>query len=82
MPPSQEIFDLIIRKYCDLGSTAEVNYFNFCNDLDRAEDIFPNYVPKIAPEPPVYTRGVPPKQISPFFAQSTEGIDVINNRYL
>jgi len=82
MPSSQEVLDLIIRKYCDLGTAAEVNYFKFCNDLDRAEDIFPGYVPKIAPHPPVYTRGIPPKQISPFFAQSTESVDVINNRYL
>jgi hypothetical protein len=35
MPSSQETFDLIIRNYCDLGTTAEVNYFKFCNDLDR-----------------------------------------------
>ena len=82
MPPSQDIFNLLIRKYCDLGTTAEVNYFKFCNDLDRPEDIFPGYVPKIAPHPPVYTQGIPPKQISPFFTQSTEAVDVINNRYL
>lgn len=81
MPNSQEVFDLIIRKYCDLGTTAEVNYFRFCNDLDRPQDIFPGYVPKKAPAPPVYTRGIPPPIISPFFNEATDNIDVINNRY-
>lgn len=81
MPSSQEIFDLIIRKYCDRGTTAEVNYWKFCMDLDRPQDIFPGYVPKIAPPAPVYTRGIPPAQISPFFAEPTEKLDVIANRY-
>ena len=81
MPSSQEVFDLIIRKYCDRGTTAEVNYWKFCMDLDRPQDIFPGYVPKIAPPAPVYTRGIPPAQISPFFAEPTEKLDVIANRY-
>lgn len=54
-----EIFDLIIRKYCDRGTTAEVNYFKFCMDLDRPEDIFSGYTPKNPPPAPVYTRGMP-----------------------
>lgn len=82
MPPSQAVFDLIIRKYCDLGSTAEVNYFRFCNDLDRPEDIFPEYKPKLPQPEPVYTRGIPVKQSSPFFPHPTHEVDVIANRYL
>lgn len=35
MPPSEEVFDLIIRKYCDRGNTKEVNYFLFVKDVDR-----------------------------------------------
>lgn len=81
MPANQEIFDLIIRKYCDRGTTAEVNYFKFVNDLDRPQDIFPGYVPKVAPPAPVYTRGIPPTIVSPFFSQPTDSIDVIHNRY-
>ena len=81
MPASEETFDLIIRNYCDRGTTAEVNYFRFCNDLDRPQDIFPGYVPKIAPPAPVYTRGIPPAIKSHFFAEKTESIDVVNNRY-
>lgn len=82
MPPSQAVFELIIRRYCDLGSTAEVNYFRFCNDLDQAQDIFPEYKPKRPKAPAEYTQGIPPKQVSPFFGQSTEEVDVIHNRYM
>ena len=57
MPPSQDDFNLLIRRYCDRGTTAEVNYFRFCQDLDRPEDIFPGYVPKNTPKPLVYTQG-------------------------
>lgn len=81
MPTSEEVFDLIIRKYCDRGTTAEVNYFKFCNDLDRPEDIFPGYVPKKPLPEPKYTRGIPPTTKSAFFAEATDSIDVINNRY-
>ena len=82
MPANQEIFDLIIRKYCDRGTAAEVNYWKFCMDLDRPEDIFPGYVPKNPPKAPVYTQGIPAEQKSPFFASTTADLDVINNRWL
>lgn len=81
MPPSQEDFDLITRRYCDRGTTAEINYFRFCQDLDRPEDIFPGYVPKNAPKPLVYTRGKPAPQQSPFFADATQNLDVVANRF-
>ena len=41
MPPNPEIYDLIIRKYCDRGNSKEVNYYNFVKDVDRPEDMFP-----------------------------------------
>ena len=41
MPPDDEVFDLIIRKYCDRGNSKEVNYYNFVKDVDRPEDMFP-----------------------------------------
>lgn len=50
MPPSEDIFDLMIRMYCDLGNTKEINYYTFCRDIDRPEDIFPEYKPK-RPQP-------------------------------
>ena len=43
MPPSDEVFNLMIRKYCDRGNNKEVNYFKFCKDVDRPEDMFPAY---------------------------------------
>jgi len=81
MPNNQGVYDLIIRKYCDRGTSAEVNYWKFCMALDKPEDIFPGYVPKIAPDAPVYTRGIPPAIHSPFFSSQTDALDVINNRY-
>lgn len=81
MPANQAVFDLIIRHYCDRGTSAEVNYWKFCMDLDKPEDIFPGYIPKIAPPPPKYTLGIPPAINSPFFADQTGDLDVINHRY-
>ncbi len=81
MPPSQAVFDLLIRKYCDLGSTAEVNYFKFCQDLDRPQDIFPEYVPKRQLPEPVNTQGVTAPQKSTFFAEDTKAVDVVANRF-
>jgi Ca2+-binding EF-hand superfamily protein len=81
MPASEEVFDMIIRKYCDRGTSAEVNYFKFCQDLDRPEDIFPGYVAKNPLPPPKFTRGIPPVTKSTFFADPTDNVDVINNRY-
>lgn len=40
-PSKEQIFDLIIRKYLDKGNQREVNYFSFCADVDRPEDMFP-----------------------------------------
>lgn len=48
MPPNDKIFELVIRKYFDKGNTKEVNYFQFCADVDRPEDMFPGYVSKRA----------------------------------
>jgi hypothetical protein len=81
MPNSEVVFDLMIRKYCDLGNTREVNYYNFCKDVDRPEDMFPPYVAKH----PLKEPGLPHqemKQSKTFFEESTKGLDVISNRYL
>ena len=82
MPPSEEMFDLITRRYCDRGNTKEINYFHFCKDVDRPEDMFPQYQAK-RPQPEQFKKiGVRPKQVSTFFKQPTEGLDVINNRFM
>ena len=82
MPPSEEMYDLIIRRYCDRGNTKEINYFNFCKDVDRPEDMFPAYQAK-RPKPEAFKKiGVRPKQVSTFFREDTAQVDVINNRFM
>jgi len=83
MPPNQDMFDLLIRRYCDLGTTAEVNYYKFCRDLDNPKDIFPEYVAK-RPENAVqraYHPGTRADQKSAFFKDQTGELDVIANRW-
>lgn len=82
MPPSDEMFDLIIRNYCDRGNTKEINYFLFCKDVDRPEDMFPAYQAKKPQATGFKKIGVRPKQVSTFFKEDTEAVDVINNRFL
>lgn len=82
MPPSEEMFDLIVRRYCDRGNTKEINYFHFCKDVDRPEDMFPQYQAK-KPMPEQFKKiGVRPKQVSTFFKETTDNVDVINNRFM
>lgn len=82
MPPNEEIFDLIIRKYCDAGNNKEVNYFKFCKDVDKPEFMFPGYVPKKPVPEPVYRQGIAPTQVSTFFKEDTAQIPVLQNRYM
>lgn len=81
MPPSEEIFDLMIRKYCDKGTTKEVNYNLFCKDVDRPEDMFPTYVAKRPTHEEATLLGVTHSQYSPFFPGDTSGVDVLHNRW-
>ena len=37
---SQALINLLLKKYMDKGNVDEVNYFEFCNDVDRPEDMF------------------------------------------
>ena len=53
MPPSEQIFELITRKYFDKGNTKEVNYFSFCSDVDKPEDMFPGFLKKTVDKPVV-----------------------------
>ena len=52
LPPSEELYQLLLRRYFDKGNVREINYFRFCADIDRAEDIFPPYVAKNPKEEP------------------------------
>ena len=82
MPPSNEMFDLIIRRYCDRGNTKEVNYFHFCKDVDRPEDMFPQYMAKRPQKDNNVILGIRPKQKSTFFRDPTDDINVVENRFM
>jgi Ca2+-binding EF-hand superfamily protein len=36
----EEVMNMILKHYCDKGNADEVNYFDFCNDVDSPELIF------------------------------------------
>ena len=71
-----------MRKYFDKGNVRELNYFKFCADVDRPEDMFISYVPK-HPQP---NQDMQVGQLrdagSTYFTEATTGVDVINNRFL
>jgi len=37
---NDEIMNLLLKSYCDKGNADEVNYFDFCNDVDSPEQLF------------------------------------------
>ena len=82
MPESDEVFDLMIRRYCDRGNNKEVNYFKFCKDVDRPEDMFPAYNAKRPKPTPKDMLGIAPTQQSSFYTgEGQDDVDVINNRF-
>lgn len=84
MPPSDRIFELVIRKYLDKGNTKEVNYFTFCQDVDRPEDMFPGYSENNKQQStlPTFeeTKGKTTTSAR-FFMGSTRDINVLENRF-
>lgn len=34
-PPSDALFNLLLKKYMDKGNLSEVNYYDFIRDVDR-----------------------------------------------
>lgn len=89
LPASDQVFDLIIRKYLDKNNKREVNYFAFCADVDRPEDMFPQLAsaqrakekkgskPSSAEAP---TAAITASNF--FYPGSTRDINVLENRYL
>lgn len=77
MPTSEQVFQLIIRKYFDKGNTREVNYFTFCFDVDRPEDMFPGYTPKNGQPQPVVETTDQRKTMGTFYQGSTRDINVL-----
>ena len=80
IPSNDFAFELIVRRFADKGNIKEINYFQFCRDVDRPEDMFPLYVPK--KEVPQATSLHPFSGPSnTFFDQSTKDLNVIESRF-
>ena len=82
IPPSEDLFQLLVRKYLDLSNVREVNYFSFCADIDRPEDIFPEYVPKKPKQEASWPLGQLRAAGSSYYKEATADLDVINNRFM
>lgn len=55
---SEDILNVLVKAYMDKGNVDEVNYYDFCEDVDNANDLFSvgrdfnhsfNYFPKTQP---------------------------------
>ena len=82
IPPSEDLFQLLVRKYLDMSNIREVNYFKFCADIDRPQDIFPEYVAKNPKPERVIFFGQLRDAGSSYFKEQTSDLDVINNRFM
>ena len=82
IPPKEELFQILIRKYLDKGNIREINYFKFCADIDIPEDIFVQYEDKHPVEEQPIFHGQLRDAGSTFFQSGTENLDVINNRFM
>ena len=82
LPASDQVFDLIIRKYLDKNNKREVNYFSFCADVDRPEDMFGDDYKNQHIKKPKSASGTAAQSASYFFPGSTKDINVLENRYL
>jgi hypothetical protein len=68
-----------VRKYFDKGNLKEVNYFKFCQDVDRPEDMFPGYTPKYPEELQLANNEGTLK--STFYSGSIKDINVLQPRF-
>lgn len=70
-----------MRKYFDKSNIREINYFSFCADIDKPEDLFKAYVPKNQQHEEPVLHGRLRDAGSTFFAGETANIDIIENRF-
>ena len=82
LPASDQVFDLIIRKYLDKNNKREVNYFSFCADVDRPEDMFGEDYKAMSLPKPKSASATAAQSASYFYPGSTKEINVLENRYL
>jgi len=81
LPPNEALYQLLIRKYFDNGNVREINYFSFCQDIDRPEDISTPYVAKNPTNENSMAMGQLRDAGNTFFEGPTESLDIINNRF-
>jgi len=84
--PSEDQFDLICRNYFDKGNTREVNYVKFCHDVDKPEDMLAGLgigsdATKKTSVELSSTSVLGRATKSNFFADTTKGINVLENRF-
>ena len=71
IPPSEELFQLLVRKYLDKSNVRELNYFMFCADIDRPEDLNAPYMAKNPVDEAPMQHGQRRDAGNTFFADST-----------
>jgi Ca2+-binding EF-hand superfamily protein len=81
LPPTEEMFQVLVRKYFDKGNVREINYFTFCQDIDIPGDLYKLYEAKHPNNEPPLQLGQLRDAGSTFFKDRTAGLDVINNRF-
>ena len=81
IPPSEELFQLLLRKYLDKSNIREINYFSFCADIDKPSDLNAPHVPKNKTEEAVIMHGQLRDAGNTYFDQTTLNMDIINNRF-
>lgn len=82
LPPSEELFQLLLRKYLDRGNAREVCYTAFCADVDRPEDIRREYAAKNPAPPSAVLAGQLRDAGSSYYAGPTADLDVVHNRFM
>jgi hypothetical protein len=65
----------------DNNNIRELNYFAFCADIDKPEDLNATYVPKNQTEEAAMHHGQLRDAGNTYFADSTKGMDIISNRF-
>jgi hypothetical protein len=81
MPPSEDLYQILVRKYFDKGNIREINYFEFCADIDKPEDLFKPYVAKNPTNDTNMAHGQLRNAGNTFFRDPTINLDIISNRF-
>jgi len=72
--PAERYLNLLIRKYIDNGNPKEVNYVNFCDDVDNVAEMLETVIKGIKPNE---------KLIDPFedIIENTDNLKLMSTLY-